>query len=307
MIHGLLCYESTNLGDEIQSLAARQFLPRVDRYLPRERLDLVDGTEPVALILNGWFMREPRHWPPSSTILPLPISFHLNDYRYSRARFWQPVAAAVLLRGANREWLRRHGPIGTRDPHTALMMRARGVDAYVSGCLTLTFPAATGPRGGGIVAVDLDPALRDALQARVGTAARVAVVTHDDAVTTGTDARLARAQALLDRYATADLVVTTRLHAALPCLALGTPVLFIRSLPDIARQQPAMELAHATTRAAFLAGEDGYDVADPPPNPDRYRAFAEPLRARCLAWIAAASGQQARDGAHPPSQERGAR
>ena len=35
------------------------------------------------------------------------------------------------------------------------------------------------------------------------------------------------AKNLLDRYARAKLVVTTRLHAALPCLALHTPVIFI--------------------------------------------------------------------------------
>ncbi|WP_162252321.1 polysaccharide pyruvyl transferase family protein [Caulobacter sp. Root655] len=38
---------------------------------------------------------------------------------------------------------------------------------------------------------------------------------------------LSHAQALLELYAGAELVVTSRLHCALPCLALGTPVVLI--------------------------------------------------------------------------------
>ena len=35
------------------------------------------------------------------------------------------------------------------------------------------------------------------------------------------------AEALLRRYATAELVITSRLHCALPCRAMGTPVIFV--------------------------------------------------------------------------------
>ena len=35
------------------------------------------------------------------------------------------------------------------------------------------------------------------------------------------------AKSYLRKYATAKLVVTSRIHCALPCLALGTPVLFL--------------------------------------------------------------------------------
>ena len=36
-----------------------------------------------------------------------------------------------------------------------------------------------------------------------------------------------QAEELLSRYAKAQLVITSRLHCALPCLAMGTPVIFI--------------------------------------------------------------------------------
>ena len=43
------------------------------------------------------------------------------------------------------------------------------------------------------------------------------------------------AKELLDKYARAKLVVTTRLHGALPCLALHTPVIFISKSYDYKR------------------------------------------------------------------------
>src|SRR5690606_10514170 len=35
------------------------------------------------------------------------------------------------------------------------------------------------------------------------------------------------AEELLNKYSTAKLVITSRIHCALPCLALGTPVIYL--------------------------------------------------------------------------------
>jgi hypothetical protein len=75
---GLLSYENTgNLGDEIQSLASRQFLPRVDYYVQREQLNRfhTPGQSPTRLIMNGWYCHKPENWPPSPDLLPLKIFF----------------------------------------------------------------------------------------------------------------------------------------------------------------------------------------------------------------------------------------
>src|SRR5438876_12045410 len=51
-----MSYNATNnIGDEIQSLAARQFLPRVDYYIERERTNsfLSPDKTPVWGIMNG--------------------------------------------------------------------------------------------------------------------------------------------------------------------------------------------------------------------------------------------------------------
>ena len=53
------------------------------------------------------------------------------------------------------------------------------------------------------------------------------------------------AENLLNKYARAKLVITSRIHCALPCLALGTPVIFINgfdSFVDSCRFDGILEL-----------------------------------------------------------------
>ena len=44
--------------------------------------------------------------------------------------------------------------------------------------------------------------------------------------------RFKYATKLLDKYARAKLVISTRIHGALPCLALKTPIIFVNKHYD---------------------------------------------------------------------------
>ena len=69
---------SNNLGDFIQSEAAKQYLKnKIVKQIDREQLHSYDGTK-VHMFMNGWFMENPNNWPPSKKINPLFLSFHLN-------------------------------------------------------------------------------------------------------------------------------------------------------------------------------------------------------------------------------------
>src|SRR5690606_30999823 len=53
------------------------------------------------------------------------------------------------------------------------------------------------------------------------------------------------AETLLKKYAKAKLVITSRIHCALPCLAMGTPVIFVNgfdSFVDSCRFDGILEL-----------------------------------------------------------------
>ena len=82
MRYGLLTYEENkrffNVGDTVQSLAAKQFLPRVDTLINREKLGEYEG-EKTKLIMNGWFTHNIHHWVPNDNIDPLFVSFHINN------------------------------------------------------------------------------------------------------------------------------------------------------------------------------------------------------------------------------------
>ena len=125
--YGLLAAYTANLGDDIQTLAALQFYPRVDVIIHREYLDKVDCEDDVKVVMNGWFMHRPEAWPPSSKILPHFTSMHIT-----------PSAAPMMLNSKGVEYFRRYEPIGARDKFTERLLRSSGIKSYFSGCLTLT-------------------------------------------------------------------------------------------------------------------------------------------------------------------------
>ncbi|MBU1211705.1 MAG: hypothetical protein KJ587_10585 [Alphaproteobacteria bacterium] len=70
-----MAYDTTNIGDDIQSLAALQFMDRVDLLVNRDSIGDQDAfpnlpEASVTLLLNGWFMGR-RSWPPAPCIRPI--------------------------------------------------------------------------------------------------------------------------------------------------------------------------------------------------------------------------------------------
>ena len=116
-----------NIGDYVQALASSQFLPHIDGFIDRDE-DLKDyAGEPCKVIMNGWYMHLPQNWPPSDLIDPLFVAFHLNS-----------GVKEVLLSSQSIAYLKSHQPIGCRDLNTLYLLSKNGVDAYFSGCMTLT-------------------------------------------------------------------------------------------------------------------------------------------------------------------------
>ena len=253
-----------NIGDYIQSIAARQFLPTVDVLLNREELNS-PIQENVRLILNGWFMHNPRNWPPSNKISPLFIAFHMNK-----------LAENEMLSNEGIQYLKKHEPIGCRDYYTVSRLQSKGIDAYFSGCLTLTLsqtykhiPITNAP----IYITDLNPTscrnvkfiinclsvsifkrsilkqikkqmaecgVKKAMKTIVALYVTYRNVISDEVLVnaiyreheivdrfSSDNEKFQYADRLLREYANAKFVITSRIHCALPCLSMGTPVAFI--------------------------------------------------------------------------------
>jgi Polysaccharide pyruvyl transferase len=232
IVIGSLKASTENLGDYIQILACLRLLEamqlRPSVYLDRDT-ELASapalGSCPgrIVLPLNGWFKRtvgpDPQ-WPPHEKIIPVFVGFHVR-----------PHQCPALLEARSIDYLKAHGPVGCRDPFTMRALADKGVVTYLSNCLSLTL-AARPPeqRGDAIVVASRDRRILDILPPAYRQ--DHVYVSHYRAGESFED-YLAQARALLAFYQSrARLVITTFLHCALPCIAMGIPVVAFFPKPD---------------------------------------------------------------------------
>jgi len=214
--YGQLISRAGNIGDDLQSLAAAQHLPSPASVLvDRDSINQNLAHAPIALIMNGWFSGNTEAWPPSPSIRPVFVGFHVCD------RF-----KAAVQRHA--DYLKAFEPIGVRDAATGRFLESLGIRTETTYCLTLTFPRRErDPADGRTFIVDAENiAIPRSLRKR-------AIKMTHRIPPLGPDATLPFAQKLLEMYKEqASLVITTRLHTALPCMAMGIPVVFFGSRAD---------------------------------------------------------------------------
>ncbi len=211
---------SVNLGDQVQSFAAEQHLPRQDTRVDRDSLNDLSGPEKTLVIMNGWFSDKPENWPPSAALEPVFFGFHATYYNGFNKRYLEPDSIA---------YLKTQEPIGCRDQQTCDWLRERGVDAFYSKCLTLTFPKRDRePENGKVFLVDVEyyPVAKKLRQKGVKIS-QMTIPYYDD------ETKRKMMRQLLDTYRDeASLVITSKLHCAMPCLAMGIPVVFIGKPDD---------------------------------------------------------------------------
>lgn len=219
---------SINLGDWIQSLAVQKLVESIGVppgeivEVDRDSLASYSGP-PVRLIMNACFLE--HSFPLPEQVEPVFIGFQTSSRELIEKHL---------------DFFKRHQPIGCRDNSTREHFRNAGVDAYVTGCLTMTLPSRTeqptdgkcffiGGDGPGKMPKGLKrhrpPAV---VRSSVDLYQREQVtsfpLSDQDA---GTAKKLA--SGLLDQYRKeAALVVTPLLHAAGPSLAMGIPVILAR-------------------------------------------------------------------------------
>ncbi|MEM9542895.1 MAG: polysaccharide pyruvyl transferase family protein [Cyanobacteria bacterium P01_E01_bin.42] len=296
---GLLKYESWNIGDDVQSLAARQYLPHQDCYVSRDHLDEAKDWGPFKMIMNGWwlgpFKGEPLAWPPPPNIEPLFISFHGG-----RDELFDPKY---------RDYYKQFEPIGCRGYKTLERFTDLGIDAYFSGCLTLTLknPYGDRPRTDEIYFVDpfsfgegrdypsinskrfrkdLWEKFPEEIRNKATYLRHVVNMKPRDYINPYKRARMA--SQMLRRYARAKLVITGRIHCALPCLAMGTPVIFLTEsevLQSDSRMGGLIDLFRHYSHAQILDGDFNINWDRPDANPVDISHLAEPLRQKCEEFI----------------------
>ena len=270
--YALLSYSTGNIGDEIQSLAASQFLPRIDYYINRDYWDefKVDSDEEIKLIMNGWYSHRPENFPLTlEQVNPLLVLMYFDDQ-----------VKEAFSSEANVAFFKKYGPVGARSFDTERYMESLGVESYFSGCLTLTLqPEKNIPKQDFILAIDLPNDVFDKVEkeSKYPVLRMSADTNHQYS---SPEQRMKIAQYYLYLYQSARFVITTRLHGTLPCLALGTPVLNLE-LPNFepGRFEGLRDFAHHMTVDEFLS--KGYDINNPLKNPTAHLKIRSDLERRC--------------------------
>lgn len=253
-MYGFLMYESDlyrrrgwiNLGDYVQTIAAKQFLPVSGIPISRDNMSNYHG-EPAKMIMNAWYMDSPENFPPSKNIEPFYTSIHINSVVADKFFSTETIAHLKLF-----------SPIGCRDHYTVNLLAKYNIPAYYSGCMTLTLGESYKKvnRTDDVYFVDvmydsltLSELTRQPLRfAKRILNGRVLEFSHRMKVINKyfdkdlmSKAKfitqivpyisfgdgLKMAHDFLLKLSSAKLVVTSRIHTALPCLAMGTPVIFI--------------------------------------------------------------------------------
>lgn len=224
--YGVIAFKNTqNIGDDIQTYASTKLLPKVDYFIERESLNEFvskDG-EYVNTIMNGWYIHDIYSFPPSKFINPLMISMHFTNHLYDTC----PEYIGDLFL----QYLKNHSPIGCRDSLLKKYFDENKVKNYFSGCLTLTInPFNNVKKDNYVCAVDISD--EELAHLKKIEKNNIKIITHfldnKENSKISYEERMKNVENLLKIYQGAKYVVTSRLHCALPCLAINEPVILIK-------------------------------------------------------------------------------
>ena len=213
-----------NIGESIQTVAMEYILEKID--VGREDIIEIDQCgvkeydgEPIVFPLRLPLSKSTidDFFPLKECITPIFMSLHLHDDIFEQRE--------DLV-----EYFKRYAPIGCRDEVSCGYFRKHGIEAYIMGCYTLCLPKREKvPEAGHPFLVDVSEEMMRYVPDEIKS--RAEIVTHavpfqTYPVTHSEDKRLVETarQYLLKYRENADLVITSRLHAAAPCMAMGISV-----------------------------------------------------------------------------------
>lgn len=213
-----------NIGDNIQTFAIDALYSKMG--IPEEDIIDINVTEMkyydgdyVILPMAGYASHYKRfnQLPCSDKIIPFFISFEMSN---------EECDDIV-------PYLKKCEPIFCRDEATMFLLRRKGIESYISGCATITLPKRkSSPSKGKIFLVDVPVEVEEHMPNEyLEKGIRCKHEGHIKKLPFSEEERLeidVHARKMLDMYEReASLIITSRLHAAAPCIALGIPVILV--------------------------------------------------------------------------------
>lgn len=212
MKSALYSYSTPNIGDDFQSYVMAGITGQPDIWIDRDQAARYDGEE-CQIIANAYMAIEA--FPISPRIHPHFVAIHLGGME-------KPLEPCKL------EYLRANtaesGPIGCRDMDTFRYLERLNLPCYFAGCPTVLCDPVPGiATEDFILFADVDPLMFGHLNRQQDVQwITQRVATGDRA------ARQSLCQFRHQMFSAARLIVTSKIHVALPCLGMGKPVIFVR-------------------------------------------------------------------------------
>lgn len=226
-LNGEYCHKSNgyNLGDYIQLMA----IDNLYKYMgiPEEEIVRIKFSD--LSIYDGEY-------------LILPINFLMlnnNKYIFNENGFILspriiPVFLGITFWNFNfseneLNYLKKNEPIGCRDEKIFNFLKERGIDSYLSGCLTISLPKSQGEKiKHKYYFIDVPYSLKEFIPEKI-----IKNSVFISNIVKGKDIEGKNIEQFVkDRYQeiinNAKVVVTSRLHIAAPCLAYGIPVILVQ-------------------------------------------------------------------------------
>lgn len=229
-----------NYGDYVQTHAVHSALNRLFScdftFYDRDNLSFYQEQEdefaPLC-VMQGWFSHSLNFFP-SDHIHPVWIGTHFE-------RETQKIIQKALV--INPNYFKY--PVGCRDLSTLNFLRAERIPAYFSRCLTLTLPVRQQKDSQSTVyLVNLPEEIKKFLPKQLVESACEINQRWVNSQGESWQISYHKAVQLLEKYRdNAKLVVTSALHCAAPCIAMGIPVILI-----------SLDPAENATRFSALSG-----------------------------------------------------
>lgn len=234
-----------NIWDDIQTLWVINFLQELYGnveiiYINREEIHLFKSQDPLVVVMQGWWMHCVDNWPPSDSIIPLFIWFHLSSGMRN-----------LLNNNPDQiNYFHKYAPIGCRDISTLDFFRKNKVDAYFSWCMSIFQKPSSGilKQSDLTFCVDAEEVV-PLIPSSIATD-NLVCLSHKIWFPDFLEG-LKIAQKLIDIYhSRGKFIITSRLHCALPCISLGLPVIvFLKN-----RKDPRLELLREYTNNIYFLG-----------------------------------------------------
>ncbi|MDR2818686.1 MAG: polysaccharide pyruvyl transferase family protein [Endomicrobium sp.] len=256
-----------NIGDYIQTLATRSVLNLLYpsskfKYFDRDSLELYNR-DAVICIMQGWFSHT-LSFMPSTKVLPVFVGTHFTH------------AVQQYLKASNlcSDYFSKV-EIGCRDLMTLNFCKQQKISSYFSRCLTLTLPRRNVIKHHKVFLVDVPSEILPFLPNEIRNNAEI--IKH--CLNKGRfykikyKSYLKYAELLLKKYREeGELIITSRLHCALPVIAMGIKIILVVNTNEQKTRFSTVNVILRTyTIDDFKEGRVRYDV--PLPNIEELKGY----------------------------------